>query len=798
MGDPCGRQDLRQDRGCRMSPRPYGSSAKAYLAAGYWPLPLPPRKKASPPEGYTGRTERKVGLADVDRWIAENRSGNIALRLPPGVAGIDVDAYKDDRHLAAWEELIARYGPLPDAPWCSSRNDGVSGVRLFRVDKDWEAAGKLPEGSNGISPGEVIQWHHRYVVCPPSIHPDTGRAYRWRSGSITKVTDLPALPQSWLDALDIAAAPARAAPRRAPAPKSPGQTGGRPGDDFNECADWLADILGPHGWTLHHDSGGTLYVTRPGKDVREGHSATIGHSKDGVDRLYVFSADAAPFEVETPYTKFAAYALLNHDGDWQTAVRELSRAGYGAPPHRRATAPLAWPSTKNAPVSDVSGNGSTDLSKPHRAPDRQIEQRSDNSDDSNGDRELLADVRDGAWLDKQEFPPLRYAISGLIPEGFTIKVGPPKAGKSWLILGLLLAVASGGTALGRVSTGRPRRVFYLALEDGDRRMQDRCRALLGEGEPIPELFCYKTRATPQSVLPVIKAWMRRHPDTAMVVIDTLAKVMPPALQGESSYQRDYRVGSALKKVADDHPGLSVVVLHHDRKASAEDFVDAVSATHGLAGAADTIIVLSRKRQSDEGLLQVTGRDVQESEYAIKLVSGDWQLEGATLASAAQAARSRHAEQDLSGPMADVKRFVGQHPSGVRAKEVAEKFGGNAYQYLKRLQEMGRIDKLGRGTYAPVPSEQSELQVKGTENSDIADSESSETPSELLARHGRRACEPLPACGHPACVDALAGECLASRGLCVVCGDRLNSKLAEAGDTTHPNCEANPDGGRAHD
>lgn len=84
LGDPCGRQDLRQDRGCRMSPRPYGSSAKAYLAAGYWPLPLPPRKKASPPEGYTGRTERKVGLADVDRWIAENRSGNIALRLPPG------------------------------------------------------------------------------------------------------------------------------------------------------------------------------------------------------------------------------------------------------------------------------------------------------------------------------------------------------------------------------------------------------------------------------------------------------------------------------------------------------------------------------------------------------------------------------------------------------------------------------------------------------------------------------------------------------------------------------------------
>ena len=325
-----------------MSPQPYGSAARAYLAAGYWPLPLPPRKKASPPEGYTGRNGRRVDPADVDRWIAGNRSGNIGLRLPAGVAGIDVDAYKDDLHMAAWEELTARCGPLPDAPWCSSRNDGISGIRLFRVPEDWEAAGKLPEGGNGVSPGEVIQWHHRYVVCPPSIHPGTGRAYRWRSGSITKVADLPALPQPWLDALSSVAVPAQPAAR--PAPRTT-DLATRPGDDFNERADWLADILGPHGWELHHETGDTLYVTRPGKSAREGRSATIGHSKDGVDRLYVFSAEAAPFEMETPYTKFAAYALLNHGGDYQAAARELGRIGYGS----KQPAPVTPPTT---PASD--------------------------------------------------------------------------------------------------------------------------------------------------------------------------------------------------------------------------------------------------------------------------------------------------------------------------------------------------------------------------------------------------------------------------------------------------------------
>jgi len=783
-----------------VSPRPYGSAAAAYLAAGYWPLPLPPRKKASPPEGYTGRNGRQVAQADVDRWATENRSGNIALRLPPGVVGIDVDAYKDEHHVAAWQEMTARCGPLPDAPWCSSRDDGISGVRLFRVPEDWEGAGKLPEGGNGVSPGEVIQWHHRYVVCPPSIHPDSGRAYRWRSGSITSVADLPALPQPWLEALSAAAAPVREPPRSAPPSRVGIAAGSRPGDDFNERADWIADILGPHGWELHHESGGTLYVTRPGKSRRDGHSATIGHSKDGVQRLYVFSADAAPFELETPYSKFSAYALLNHGGDHQAAARELGRTGYGTQPvpaDPGAGDDVPWPATPaDGRRSDGSDKARASVSEPGQDDDQPKQARSDNNDGSDEDEDglLLAAVRDGAWLTGQKFPPLRYAIGGLIPEGLTIKVGPPKAGKSWLILGLLLAVASGGTALGRVRTGEPRRVLYLALEDGDRRMQSRCQALLGEGQSIPELFCYLTRATPQTVLPTIHAWMRRYPDTAMIVVDTLGKVMPPAMQGESSYQRDYRVGSALKKVADDRPGLAMVVLHHDRKASAEDFVDSVSATHGLAGAADTVIVLSRKRQSDEGLLQVTGRDVEEGEYAIRMVAGDWQLDGTTLAEAASAARSRHTEKDLSGSMADVLRFVGDHPDGVRAKQAAEKFGGSAYQYLKRLHEMGRIDKLSRGIYVPLvsePSEPSEQQVNDPEKSDSADSGVSETPPTpaWLARRDRVTPNPRPDCRHPACWNALLGECLAGSGLCLTCGRALDPKRAAAGETVHPTCEA---------
>jgi hypothetical protein len=52
----------------------------------------------------------------------------------------------------------------------------------------------------------------------------------------------------------------------------------------------------------------------------------------------------------------------------------------------------------------------------------------------------------------------------------------------------------------------------------------------------------------------------------------------------------------------------------------------------------------------------------------------------------------------------------------------------------------------------------------------------------------RAAGPRPDCTHPACWDALAGECLAGRGICVICGTALDPRLAQAGHSTHPNCE----------
>jgi len=119
-----------------------------------------------------------------------------------------------------------------------------------------------------------------------------------------------------------------------------------PGDDFEQRTEW-ADILQPHGWKLMFVHGGTHYWQRPGKDGREP-SATTGRAMDR-DRLYVFTT-STEFVAEKPYTKFGAYALLNHGGDHSAAASGLRRQGYGAPAPEPVRHLTAVPSPRPAPI----------------------------------------------------------------------------------------------------------------------------------------------------------------------------------------------------------------------------------------------------------------------------------------------------------------------------------------------------------------------------------------------------------------------------------------------------------------
>jgi hypothetical protein len=185
-----------------LADEPGTDAARAYLAGAWSPIPLPAWRKWPPPDGVTGWQGRYLTEAEVDEF---DWTGNIALRLTHDVVGVDVDAYAGG--LAGLAELVRRYGKLPPSPMNStSRNDG-SGIALYRLPPGTALAGAPAEGV------QMVQWFHRYVVCAPSVHPDTGLSYRWldrTSGEVyddmTKLpypAELPMLPQTWIDGLGV-------------------------------------------------------------------------------------------------------------------------------------------------------------------------------------------------------------------------------------------------------------------------------------------------------------------------------------------------------------------------------------------------------------------------------------------------------------------------------------------------------------------------------------------------------------------------------------------------------------------
>jgi len=236
---------------------------------------------------------------------------------------------------------------------------------------------------------------------------------------------------------------------------------------------------------------------------------------------------------------------------------------------------------------------------------------------------------DAADLLELELPPLRDVVPGLLYEGTTILAAEPKIGKSTLLYQACVEVSLGGELLGRrVASGS---VLYLALEDGQRRGQERLRAALA-GRTMPRGRLEVRWSAPMighGLEESIAAWLEEHPDAAIVGIDTLGKVRPHGDARRNAYQVDVEdLGRLQALFRDRHVALCIV--HHARKQAADDFLASVSGTYGIAGSADTVIVVRRKRHEEFGTLDVTGRDVAEAEIPVRFRDALWEQADAVL------------------------------------------------------------------------------------------------------------------------------------------------------------------------
>jgi DNA polymerase III delta prime subunit len=183
---------------------PYARAAAIYWRAGWRGiLPLPARAKKPVPAGYTGAQGAWPSYPDVHTWTeGPEGAGNLALRMPHHAIGLDVDDYAGKGGGTTLRTLEAKHGPLPPTWRSTSRNDGVSGIRLYRVPEGLAWPGDLRGGI------EIIQHRHRYTVAWPSVHPETGGTYRWIDphgndtlGVVPGVDDLPDLPPAWVEGI---------------------------------------------------------------------------------------------------------------------------------------------------------------------------------------------------------------------------------------------------------------------------------------------------------------------------------------------------------------------------------------------------------------------------------------------------------------------------------------------------------------------------------------------------------------------------------------------------------------------
>lgn len=299
---------------------------------------------------------------------------------------------------------------------------------------------------------------------------------------------------------------------------------------------------------------------------------------------------------------------------------------------------------------------------------------------------------DAATLWRAEFPPVRYLIEGVLPEGLTLLAGKPKLGKSWLTLDMALAVATGGNVLGKATEAGD--VLFLALEDNKRRLQARMKRLFGHFNP-PDLsrmlVATDWAKAGDGCVEDIRSWSESVAAPRLVVIDTLGCIRGAADGKQSAYQDDVAALRPLHALANEK-GFAIVVVHHVRKMEAEDPLDQVSGTTGLAGTADTILVLDRR--ADTGLtLRGRGRDL-ENEIDLAMNFDRETCRFSIRGDANEVKRSTERSLILSA--------LKGAPDGMSPQEVAAETGmnrSNVKVLLPKMVKAGEAMKAkGRGCY----------------------------------------------------------------------------------------------------
>jgi hypothetical protein len=558
-------------------------TALAYHRAGLIVLPNDPIAKY--PAGLRGWQSVRPTEHDIRRWFGNGKEHAIGVRDTEGL-DFDNKGEPDAETLyKSWEELVERQAPgLVQRLLCERtprggfhlvwRCEEIQGNQKLATRPPTEAELKADPKLTYVTLIETRGKGGQFQVAPSP-------GYAIIRGSWTNLPRITPGERNIL--LNSARALSRTDRRTIDLLNRP--TDERAGDAFNRDggAEALA-LLEASGWLVLYERDGAKYLARPGKD--KGVGATFGYVAPNV--LYVFTTNAAPFQDGKGYGPFAIFAELEHDGDYKKAAAALYARTAPPPTAKKTRVDLRTGEiiSENAPVITH-----TPLSPGWKTQGVTL-----------------------AELQHREFPPERWIIENIFPEGACLLAAKYKSKKSWIALALSLAISMGTKALGRLEVS-PGRVLYLDLEGKQQRIQKRTRAMLGVRQIAwPENFHIFTK-WPQGDegLSELVHWFAAYPDTALVVIDVLASFRRPMQKHEEVYRYDRDTIDPLNALFEAHHAGGLLV-HHFNKGKHDDIMDSITGSTGLPSAVNTMWGLTRDVNNSEiTVLNMRGRDLENDD-----------------------------------------------------------------------------------------------------------------------------------------------------------------------------------------
>ena len=476
------------------TPSPH-AHAVALAERGFRVLPIRPGQKHPPMAAWQeAATDRRQA---IDAWwngLYRDYGVGIATgHLSDGTAFFVLDI--DDREHHSGSDTLAElehtHGGLPDTITSITGSGGEH--RFFTVPKGRDTPRNDQSGK--IGPGLDIRGEGGQVVVAPTVHPN-GTAYQWdaeRSPSRITMAEAP----TWL--MDLLEPPKAEPAKPKTTPRDDTYTSpATPADRFNERTTWT-ELLEADGWKLSHSRDGEDYWTRPGKDTRDGTSATVGWQ--GNDALKVFTSSVDWLDAERTYSRFQYFAARNHAGDYRAAALAVIAS--------------ETPAVTTLPIIQVGTATPTDDTAP-AGPD---------AFDSN----LAGMILDWPEFWAKDFTDVQWLADPVIAQGRAHAIfAPGGTGKSLFSLWLAAALACGKQGLDGTPMA-PRRVLYLDYEMTADDLKERLSAMgYNHTDDLSNLHYALLPILPPADAPEggkAIARMAQLVDAELVIIDTFSRAV---------------------------------------------------------------------------------------------------------------------------------------------------------------------------------------------------------------------------------------------------------------------------------